>query len=1116
MPSPLPDQAARDALVRDLDRSFFVKAGAGTGKTTALVARVLAVVQAGGSLERLVAITFTKKAAAEMKGRLRSELLRLVHEGPDGEARERSLRALAEVDAAPIQTIHSFAQSLLASHPIEAGLPPILTVEEEAAFGEQFERWWLATSERLLARPDLADAWRALLASRVSLHDVGWLARFCLSNYRPEMDRRLAPPSLQEARDEFEPMARAFVDEWDRVKGSLKGRYPDVERSMRELEALASLDPGSPEPPPKWKPPKPRSLTHDIRKLWSLQETYAARRDAVAKLWGGVRGAWLWDRFFPIARAVLEEAERWREARLRQGRLTFQDLLFEAVRLLRGNAEVLAKVRAAYDRLFVDEFQDTDPQQVELIALIAGRLGPDATWQENLRSAPPGRVLLVGDAKQSIYAFRGAEVGMFQRVQAEFPPEDVLELTTNFRIAASTLDWINEVFPRVFAGPDLDASELGSGLPIPYEPIECGRVETRGRSERLVCVREPTEGETDVCYPALGVRLTADKPSARHRRRAEARWAARCIQEAVSEGHEVWPKGCPPRPVRYGDFAVLIPTRTIEPVLLRELDAHGVPYRVESQTAMFDSQEFRDLILLLRAIDDPTDQVALVGALKGPAFGLTNEELREFAAERHDPWRTPPPGEGGPVGEAMRELDAFRREVRGLDAAEVLSRAVERFEWISALARNPRPRESWNRLWTLLAMAREFSAGGQGALRSFIGHLEGQAEERARVSEPVGAELDDDAVRILTVHAAKGLEFPAVVMVGFGATPQPPRDRFLWDDRGWLQASLGSQLRSPGFEEARGAREAVDRLERQRLLYVAATRTMGPLSLGLLFPEDKGSMAERLHAAARDAQRLPSQHLPPRLPAPARATKEWADEDREAASRRFAEIREKATRPVLASPTAISKAMLGEGPRTSEGDFPEEPFVWADRRAKEASAEGLALHAVFEAYRPDCDLPTLAREACEAEGVPDPSEVLRMVQNGLRLPSVRQALDGHAEVWREAFVSAWIEGWLVEGYMDLLVRHPDGALTVLDFKTDRADSPERIERSMRHHRIQGACYALMVERTIGRRPGRVAFCFLRPERPFEREIEDLEAAMEEVRKFLRSWDGSVAAREWTE
>ncbi len=1093
------DRAAREALENDLSRSFFVKAGAGTGKTTALVRRILAVVRAGGSLERTVAITFTKKAASEMKDRLRGELLRLVSAAQDEGAARLFARALAEVDAAPIQTIHSFAQSLLARYPIEAGLPPILQVEEETDFDDALDRWWLGASERLLARPELREAWLALFDLGVGAEFGRDLAAFCLLNHPEHGEYRVPESEVPEALARVREAATDLLRAWEAARPHLKKPYPDFERDLESLRLYLALLPDDPSPLPD-RPPKLNlsGISAAVKSVWPSDRSIKDMRDELEAALSALDRAARWRDVLPVVRAVLAEAREWRRARLSQGRLTFQDLLSEAVRLLRNRPDVLDRVRESFDRLFVDEFQDTDPLQVEMIALIAGELPATAAWEDNLRSAKPGRLLFVGDAKQSIYAFRGAEVGLFQRVQAVFDPSEVLALTTNFRIAQSTLDWINAVFPGVLCASD----------PIPYEPIACGRTETAGDEPRLFRFGEPVQAQADP-EGADRLGLPEGTQGASRLRRAEARWVARCIATAVAEGHPVRDRGQEPRPVRYGDIAVLMPSRTIEAALLREFDAHGVPYRVESQTAMFASQEFRELALFLRAVDDPTDEVALVGTLRGPCFALTDRELLDFVSEHPDAWRTAPTDAAGPVGDALRELAAFRAEVRGLDASEVLTAAAGRFEWIASYARSPRPRESWNRLWTLIAMARSRAERGQGALRSFVAYLETQAQESARVSEPIGAELDDDAVRVLTIHAAKGLEFPMVALVGMGVRPRTVRDRFAWDSEGRLVVSWGKSLCSPGVAEALIALQTAYDLEKKRLLYVAATRTMGPLLIGLACRQKQCSMAELLHQAAESAQRLPALWVPGR-PVVARATvRELSDEERDEALARLDRLRTEATRPVLASPTSISKAMLGEGPGATEGDFPEEPYVWADRRAKAATSEGLAVHAALELYRPGCDLDQLVREACLAEGVEDPAEVRRMVRAGLEDPEIRAALDGEAQSWREAFLSAWIEGWLVEGYMDLLVRRDDGELVVLDYKTDRVDTPERLQNSMRHHRIQGACYAMMLEETVGRRPVRVAFRFLRPDPPVTQTVEDLEQAIAEVRGFLRTWDGAA-------
>jgi ATP-dependent exoDNAse (exonuclease V) beta subunit len=811
------DQAQRSRILNDLDSTLFVEAGAGTGKTSSLVGRIVRLVATGrAEMGRVAAITFTDKAAAELRDRVREEMEKAARdEQLPTDERTRIEAALPQIDAAAIETLHSFAQRILTAHPLEAGLPPAVGVRDEVVSSIAFEEQWRDYVDGLLEKASLEEVLLRAHLLGLDLSHLRGLAIALHKNWDRVEDTDLTAPALPAvdtapivaALDEACGLTDRCVDQTDYLFQHLQwlGGYRNrVAGAEGEIDALRILA-------------EPRKISHtkgrktswagitpdDIRNR--LAEAQESRRALLDNQRAAILGALLVE----LRGLVLSYAAE----RRREGKLEFHDLLVLARDLLRRDATVRRAMRSQFSHLLIDEFQDTDPIQIELAVLLAcgdGDASPTC-WEE--ADVEEGRLFFVGDPKQSIYRFRRADIALYRRVHDRFADRTV-NLTQNFRSLRPVIDWVNAVFADLIGNGESEAQ-------APYIPLDW-RWEAR---DGVPSVR------------VIGEAAAENMPEIRRR---EAREIATVIRQAKSDGWPVAGKDARDeramRPACYADVAILLPTRTGLPSLERALDEAGVPYRVESRALLYDTQEVRDLLTILRSIDDPTDEVALVTALRTPAFACADDDLLRFvqAGGRWDYRRNPPDSlpEDNPVAVAMTALRDLHRQRWWRPLNEIVEAVIRERRLFELAFAHRRPREHWQRLRFVLDQARAFVEAGGSTLRQFVEWAELQAEEGTRVVETVVPEADDDAVRILTVHASKGLEFPIVVLAGLNVTSGPRSGpAVLWEPDGQPEVRLGSQnayFQTAGFEQLAALEGRMDEAEKARLLYVAATRARPP------------------------------------------------------------------------------------------------------------------------------------------------------------------------------------------------------------------------------------------------------------------------------------------------
>ena len=1108
-----PDQQDRDRITHTLDETLFVEAGAGSGKTTALVGRILQLITPPDPvpLRHIAAITFTEKAAGELRDRIRRELQHELDEVQlDEEQRTASdlaalyTAALDDLDGAAISTLHAFAQRLLSEHPVEAGLPPTIEVLDEISSQVAFEQRWAEQLDRLLDDPELAEVILLAYAAGIDERHLRDLAVAFNENWDLVSTRLPPVPSPTPRFDGLVSRANALLERRSECRLSddsmleplarLEDFFARLERARDDPERLALLTQatrstgGLPKVTRKGRKTNwddidgVRSEHKDL--LEAIAETRNIVVDSVIK---------------QLAQTIGEFTIDAAADRRRQGRLEFHDLLVQARELLRSpphGAEVRSALRDRYRRLLLDEFQDTDPIQIELAALLAIKPGvePTRSWAD--LDIEPGRLFFVGDPKQSIYRFRRADIGLFLEARARYgrPP---VRLNTNFRSTAPIIDWVNEVFGRLIVHTPASQPE--------YEPLTPIRPAPPSGPGVMVLGKTP--------HPA--------DLQAEPMRELEGRDVAAAVTSALAEQWPVRDAHTDEyRPPRLGDITILLPARTSLPALERALDDAGIPHRAETSSLVWSTREIRDLMMCLRAVDDPTDELALVSALRSSVYGCGDDDLYRFARVHGGRWnhQEPYPADLPPTDPVAEGLDHLRRlHDRRMWAtpSELLEDLIRERRVFEQGIASGRPRDVWRRLRFVLDQARAYGDSEGGSLRQFLQWTRLQSAEGARVSETVLPETDDDSVRIMTIHGSKGLEFPITIVSGL--TTRPPAGRrgvtaAFPPDGGDAAIRLGSSLETREYESFVPLDELMGHHERLRLLYVACTRAQDHLVVSLhrkeapeKTPEDQRRPSADLLAQASDRATHREFVRPvatepwPRPTTPEQITPELADFETWAARREQAVA--VGSRPHSLSATSIAAhrritATVDPAVDTSGRDPGLPPWM----KGRFGTAIGRAVHGVLQTI----DLSTgeglgpMAAAQAAAEGVIGSEPTIEALVRSALEADVVIAAASAARHWRETYVATPMGEVLIEGYIDLLYETPSGSLVIVDHKTDAVPDEVTLAAKADRYRLQAATYALAVQESTGRSVERAILLFLDPAGATSHEIINLESAMTDV------------------
>ena len=1123
------DAKARQTIQESLDESLFVEASAGTGKTSSLVGRVVNLITSGRTtLDRIAAITFTEAAAAELRDRIRQELERAAQDESRAQGeRERCRQGISDLDQAAIRTLHAFAALLLHERPLEAGLPPGFETSDEITSGIRFnDAWNKWLDEALEEDSPVAQHMAVAITLGLTIPQIRRTALEFHRNYIDLTDVVFAGNALPSGAN----MSQELVDagqELDRLcqfsnLASEDRLFAHVQGKLTALRRLRNAEHGSPRAYRLLRRLLPLKFSRGRQSDWETdpvagKNACAVLKEVLSELDEGLSEELEHARraaLMPILEGLRVFALDYSSQRRTEGRAEFHDLLVWSRELLRDKIEVRDHFRRRFSHLLIDEAQDTDPIQAEIAMFLAESVSdgtPDGSrptaWDEITPEV--GKLFVVGDPKQSIYRFRRADVAQVKRLQRrmEHAGGRRVSLVQNFRSHRSVVDWVNHVF-GLWMSEGHGESDSAEYIQSQYEEMSPrweGGASSAFRPRVWSLVDEEYEGAIDAVR-----RLEAADIAALLKQMVSQGWLTLDREATEAEGREVH------RKVNYSDICILMPRRTGLMALERGLEDIGLPYRLESASLIFDTQEVRDLLNCLRAIDDPADQVSAVAALRSPAFGCSDVDLllHHESGGSFDCLRDAGGELKGLVSESLGVLRSFHDERVWEPVSTLIDRFVRGRGLMEASVGHPRMREQWRRYRFLVEQARQFAEAGGNSLRAFVQWVEDQIEENARISEVPVPESDEEAVRIMTVHAAKGLEFPVVVLTGINYPHRYRADAALFSRSNHkAEVSMGSgnsRFSTEGHEALAEQEKVMFEAEQVRLMYVAATRARDHLVLSMRRTKRDGanSAAGAISAHMADSPELwepVSLAATPGAVAPqtpvagevenAAAHVDHSQEARVRWEKGRRELIDSMGRPVSLAATSLGRLKLSLVDEKQEQETAE---PW--RRGRGGTQVGRAVHAVLQAtdLASGDDIADRASAQAVAEGVPDrEADIERLARVAIDSEVVKRAV-ASGRLWREVPVAAATARGALHGFIDLLFEEADG-LVVVDYKTDSvsaADLPEAVNR----YRLQGGAYAYTLQQLTGKPVKEVVFLYLEPRR--EERLDDLEQAMRDAQSAV--------------
>ena len=1056
-------------------RDVVVTAGAGSGKTRTLVARYASLLAEGFEPRRVVAITFTDKAAREMRSRVRDALTRLIQDARSGDERQNWLALSARMDSARIGTIHSFCAEILRAHPAEAGIDPRFDVLDEgltsalraqvvddtlSGFVEDPAFTPLFTT---LTTRELRNLLYFLIEHRLETFEIFAEKLDGVAIVRQYLESALRHTDLADAISELRGISRAALeaDKLYEMVENLLSLWGSAEDALVRGDVLGCVEALYQARREKMRlnVGKKDSRTREI--LGVIQKAYD---DFLDPFVGGSTSNNGPDRqsearfaaLMPLLAQAFEQLSRnYREALVQRQALDFDDLEAGAEGLL-SRDDIRSRWQGELDALLVDEFQDTNARQRRIVEALAG---------------DTGRLFVVGDARQSIYRFRRADVTVFRAIQqkAENSGGLVVDLDRTYRAHEPLLKATGDLLAGIM-GTDENPSRP---YYVPFSQLDAHR-------------KAPPE-YIHIPHIELVFGAGEDAPSARP---VMANALARRLLELKDE-----------KQIRTWDDAVLLfRASTGFSFYENALEDWGIPFVTVAGRGFYDRPEIRDVLNLLRALADPTDDLAMAGLLRSPAFGLTDAALYLLRKQGNltVPYWQSLQSDVTMLDETDRErarrvikiLNHLLPQVDRIPVAELLKQLVDATDYRAILAAEGESSVG-GRLWRNLdKLLSDAQASGQVNVRDFLDYLATLSEAGAREGEaPADAQ---GAVRLMTIHKSKGLEFPVVVLADAG------KERRALSDQAYLLPEIGLAVKLDPppmlYRLAKWQDGLQNEAESLRILYVALTRAKEKLIIsGHTTPTSKGEwkspewMGDLAAGAQVDLNELVTQAGTPKavqtasgLPVRAIA---YAESEEVASV-----LSEKLNAPQDAPDALPLFQPLGEPQPVSEAhDEPDEIHSWratGDNGHIPPGVIGQMVHKAIELWLfPDnARLIPLLETAVLNAGLANSTQRVEAIRRTvellerLRVHPLWEEINSISERHNEVPYSRMTGEHAETGYIDLLYRTSAG-WQVVDFKTDSIQSDAIRNKLIAQYKQQMNRYENAVETLLGQIP-KSRICFL--------------------------------------
>ncbi|MGQ9705431.1 MAG: UvrD-helicase domain-containing protein [bacterium] len=808
------DIAERKRVIDCISRNIAIEAGAGTGKTSVLIERYLTLIKNGIPIENIASITFTVKAAREMAWRIREKLENELAKSEINEKERRYiLRALLNFNKANIQTIHSLALDILRERPFEAGIDPGLkigTIDWDDQI-DIFKKWLLS----------LNDSEKNLLVSSIKL------------NVKTENLVSIAT-QLMNSKDILLGLKETEEDEPEIVSNIIK-RFKDLERVINDMFMGSTDDLLYKEFLKIKNDIEPIKKTYDIFSNNLYPDNYRTDRGQQDNWVNKERAREEINKFILYKDSQVERYIYWLslkilyllkkyiimtyQLKIEKSTFEFDDILLEARNLLRENNSVRQYIKQKYKYLLIDEFQDTDPLQVEMAYLICSEVN-ETNWQKT--KLKDGSIFIVGDPKQSIYHFRRADLSIYRLAEDIITRKgDKIELTQNFRSNKGIIDWVNNSFKDIIG-------TLGN------ETIDPKYTDIKPYHTDLSYI---ANSPINFIFP----KTTDEIKNVEDARQFEARYISATIEKIINEGWKIRDKDGF-RETTYRDIAILYFKNTDNEVYEGALNSHNIRYSfIKPSDILQQNPEIEFIKYILSAIQNPYDEFAIICSLKSPFFAISDEEITEYCLKYGKISILERPKGNGHISKALKILNELHCEYKDKHLYEIISEIIKKTNILLRAPLINRDRFLKSIFDLLETTALEKSDEPTFTIRDFSNNitylLEGDEKKTINIFDP-----NEDAVKLMTIFQSKGLEFPIVFLAKLGSGEQCGTESIIKDFvNRKLAISFSKILKNECYDELKEKEKIIDNAEKRRLLYVACTRAKDYLFIPLFSPNNNSN-----------------------------------------------------------------------------------------------------------------------------------------------------------------------------------------------------------------------------------------------------------------------------------
>ena len=1024
------DKESRNLIVSDFEHTLFVEAGAGSGKTTSMVSRIMAIILRGlAEIQDIVAITFTNEGAANLKLKIRRELesaknskeYHLMEENKitiGDKEKEYLNNALKYLPLAQFSTIHSFCLSILKERPIEAGIDPDFDIESEREISSTFEENW---NRFLLENSGKSGILKTIIEENIDLETLKSIASIKCEN-----------PNLNFYTETAEDIDRAQLKNVIKfIKDIVKNINAELEVLIADDQTQAGLNRSKSCSAYLDKLENINAL--DVYKEFLLNVTtpnvgtvkkYALIKETFDKISEQCEAAKkiIYDyQHNIIVRVVNQFESNFKEWKKKTSNLDFDDLLYLTADLLKNNFEVRKYFKKKYKYVFVDETQDTDPLQTETMFFICEKYDQNSREWSNVK-LDSSKLFMVGDPKQSIYKFRKADVQIYAKTKdiIESQGGKILTLSRNFRSHKNIINFVNNHFSKSFNN-FLDEQKVG--LQAEYIPLEFSSENTAEFSDYLYAIGAAGKNNDLVLGEEIS-RIVA------------------IIQQIVdSEDYKIYDQEVDEyRKIKYSDVMILLRGLTYIDSYRSIFEYNNIPHQVVGGKTFFNSEDVRGLVYALKVIDDPTDNLALYFALRSSAFGLSDKALLEYVSTHNRLSFYEKIEEENTIAESIiSALGKLYKTKKFNRPSEILKEIYELNGICHLSLLEPNGQQKSSKYYRFLELVLEIEEDQSLSFSSVVKKLEDvMNSEDPGITNISLSQGGADVVKLITIHKAKGLEAPVIILAGsnFSESESIPSHFVLRDSEEIIIPYHNGGFYSLSQNDLENLELIKAKCEDERLRYVAATRAK---DLFVICTSPKGTFNGNFTNSIKDFSEVLVDEVPKEDRELVRQNeldmgklfKETVSDQNKRKSEFNNLVSEINSKPLISSVHSVM-------------DYDQSVFS-QNGRSRRGQAFGRLIHKMLQYYIDGIfdDPESIIDEWMIREDVKRgyKKDALKMFNNFIKMDSVTEARNA-AEKYCEWEFFYKEENRLINGVIDLIYKDAKGNWILIDFKTDDVSDPE--------------------------------------------------------------------------